>query len=230
MSDASEPVEETFLGDLSGNGQSSSDGLFESVEYDIPSDNTTGFEDATTPIGDGTCDVCGAPTFRPPGLTPTGRRKRVPKRCDLHATNIRIPTEGPDARRLESQLQRMEEELADDLRLVAVAIGPFWPVTAYYMYDNADRFWIATLKLMKNNARALRVAHRFAQIAPVYQVLEFGGGIAVSVQVDNKKHDPHSVVAQRLGVAKAYDKVYPESASNLTNNGYTAPPRYATVQ
>jgi len=50
--------------------------------------------DDTIPIGDeyeahtaaasediGQCATCGKPTYRPPGATPTGRRKRIPKHC-----------------------------------------------------------------------------------------------------------------------------------------------------
>ena len=230
-----------FLGDISLNGNES---RFESVSFEEAppepeiladdGDITTGFEDATVTIGDGSCIVCGAPTFRPPGLTKTGRKKRAPRYCDLHSPNSRVSAEGPDARRLESQLQRIQEELADDIKLGAVLAGPFFPVTGYYLYEQADPFTIALLKLCKNNTKALKYLHRAAQIAPIYTVAETFAGVAIAVQVDNKKHDPYSTFARRLGVTRAYDNVYSNAATeqtvNSTTNGMTPPPRYATVQ
>src|SRR5215472_11895838 len=44
----------------------------------LPEDDKP-FGDVTQPLGDGTCVVCGAPTFRPSGLTAAGNKKRVPK-------------------------------------------------------------------------------------------------------------------------------------------------------
>jgi hypothetical protein len=191
------------------------------------------FDDVS--IGDGTCIVCGAPTFRPPGLTKTGRRKRVPRHCDLHSANAKISSDGPSAARLESQLQRVQEELADDLRLLGTLAGPLLPTTGYYLIEEADPFTIALLKLCKNNTRMLRVLHRVASVAPVYEVAKTCAGIGYAIQVDTQGADPHNTVGKRLGVARAYDAVYPNPNGNDTNsssnNGsYSGPPRYATLQ
>lgn len=193
------------------------------------------FDGATTPVGDGACSVCGAPVFRPPGLTPTGRRKRVPKYCDLHNPKVRVGPvfdDGFTRANVDSQLRRIQEELADDVRLLGTLAGPMFPVTGYYIFDGADSFTLALLKLCKNNSRMLRVLHRAAQVAPVYEVAKFGAGIGIAVQVDNKKHDPHSGAARRLGVEYAYSQVYPSDTPQYpsNNNGYTPPPKYATVQ
>jgi len=202
-----------------------------------PIEDENPFEDATTPIGDGVCIVCGAPTFRPPGLTKAGHKKRTPKYCDLHAPNARIPTEGPQSARLESQLQRIQEELADDLRLGGTLIGFQFPVTGFYVFENADEFTVALLKLCKNNQRLLRVLHRAAQVAPIYTVAKDVAGTAYALQVDMNKADPSNAIANRLGVTRAYEAVFGTNLndasmhdSNLTNNGMKPPPRYATVQ
>src|SRR5215831_773226 len=121
------------------------------------------FGDISQPVGDGTCDVCGAPTFRPPGLTSAGRKKRVPRRCDLHARKPGVQAERPDLSGVESQLRRVQEELADDLKLLGTLAGPLLPVTGYYVFEHADPFTVAILKLAKNNTRVLRILHRAAQ-------------------------------------------------------------------
>lgn len=235
-----DPPVEVFLGDIeSPNGSAP---FYDSIE-DIPDSPDLASEpepepqpSGATSIGDGTCVVCGAPTFRPPGLTKTGRQKRAPRLCDVHSRRNRIPEEGPQLVGLESQLRRIQEELADDLKLLGTLAGPLWPVTGFYIYDNSDPFTAALVKLCKNNKRALRILHRAAQVAPIYKVAEFAAGTAYSVQVDNKRADPHNAVAQRLGVDKAYDAIYSVSdsfsntPSNSNSSNFTPPPRYATVQ
>lgn len=246
MSD-SEPFDlESFLGDVptepSTNGSSPTEDvpLFEVSDIEVeeilresrePPLKDGFFDDATDTIGDGTCVVCGAPTFRPPGLTKAGHKKRVPKHCDLHSPNVRIPTTGPMSSGVESQLKRIQEELADDVRLLATMAGPMLPVTGYYMFDRADLFTTALLKLVKNNPRFLRVLHRAAQVAPVYSLAECIAGTAYAVQVDTKKVDPHNVIGSRLGVARAYDAIYLTDDSNTTgvDNSTVKPPRYSMV-
>jgi hypothetical protein len=204
---------------------------------DLP---TEGITDTTEPesldlgdvkIGDGECHVCGAPTFRPPGLTPSGRKKRAPRYCDLHDPKRKVSKErsftgGVDGA---AQLQRIQEELADDLRLLGVMAGPLLPVTGVFVFENADPFTIALLKLCKNNQRALRVLHRAASVAPIYEVAKDCAGVFYAAQVDMKKLDPHNTVSQRLGVERAYNTVYPEDTTNVTTNGATGPPRYAAT-
>jgi hypothetical protein len=133
---------------------------------------------------------------------------------------------------MESQLLRIQEELADDVRLLGTLAGPLLPVTGYYLLEHADPFTIALLKLAKNNQRILRVLHRAAQVAPIYTIAETVGGVAYAVQVDTKGADPHSTVGRRLGVARAYDTLYnndsQESMFKPTTNGSTSPPpRYS---
>jgi hypothetical protein len=199
-----------------------------------PLEEASPFEDATIPVGDGACVVCGAPTFRPPGLTKAGHRKRTPKYCDLHNPKLRIPEAGPFPHGMESQLQRVQEELADDLRLLGVMAGPMLPVTGYYLFENADAFTTALLKLCKNNQRALRVLHRAASVAPVYEVAKDAAGVFYAVQVDLKKLEPNTTVSERLGVKRAYDAVYPSDVTgqenNVINNGYQGPPKYAPAR
>jgi len=128
---------------------------------------------------------------------------------------------------VESQLKRVQEELADDLRLLGTLAGPLFPVTGYYIIEHADPFTIAVLKLAKNNTRVLRVLHRAASIAPIYTVAECVGGTAYAFQVDTRKADPHNVVGQRLGVSRVYDAIYPEEAQvKVENNGFAPPPHY----
>src|SRR3974390_2072519 len=193
----------------------------------MPDEGESLFGDISQPVGDGECIVCGAPTFRPPGLTATGRKKRVPRRCDLHSTNAKLSAEGPNFAGVESQLRRVQEELADDLRLLGILAGPLFPVTGYYVAEHADPFTIAILKLAKNNQRVLRVLHRAASVAPIYTVAECVAGTAYAIQVDTQKADPHNTIGHRLGVSRAYDAVYPEErVDNVTNNGFSQPPRY----
>jgi hypothetical protein len=199
-----------------------------------PEDITAEFEDIK--VGDGSCVVCGAATFRPPGLTKAGHKKRAPKYCDLHNPKLRVSNERSFTQGLdgESQLKRIQEELADDIRLLGVMAGPLLPVTGVYVFENADPFTIALLKLCKNNTRALRVLHRAASVAPIYEVAKDVAGVAYAVQVDMKKMEAHTTIGQRLGVARAYDTVYSESTpgngNNIATNGSMGPPRYATVQ
>jgi hypothetical protein len=174
---------------------------------------TVGLEDIIEdPIqGDGSCVTCGAPTFRPPGLTPGGNRKRVPKFCDDHdpkrqARNEKILKE----RGIDPALNRVAEELADDIRLFGTMAGVIYPVTGYYLLENADAFTTAIVKLAAKNPRVLRVLHRAAQVAPVYTVAQTLVGTAVAVQVDMNKMDAHSFAAQRTGVDRAFDAVYPQ--------------------
>jgi hypothetical protein len=131
---------------------------------------------------------------------------------------------------VESQLKRIQEELADDLRLLGILTGPLFPVTGYYVTEHADPFTIAILKLAKNNQRVLRVLHRAASIAPIYTVAETLAGTAYAVQVDTHKADPHNTIGRRLGVSRAYDAIYPSDttgdAYNIDGNGFAPPPHY----
>lgn len=232
MSDSSVPSDEeieSFLGDVTIDPikvDTFEEPVVEIVD-DIPEES--GFEESTVQIGDGTCNVCGAPTFRPPGLTKTGRKKRAPRYCDLHDPKRTISTERSLSRGMESQLKRVQDELADDLRLLGVLAGPLLPVTGFYVIEHADQFTIALLKLAKNNQSVLRVLHRVAQVAPVYTVAETVAGTAYAVQVDMQKADPHNTVSKRLGVEKAYNSIYPDQANVETNGAFQGPPRYAST-
>jgi len=230
----SEPVVVTdlFLGDVdyiapTGNGTGPEE------VTDLPPDNLISDADEEIKVGDGSCVVCGAPTFRPPGLTKAGHKKRAPKYCDLHNPKLRVSGEGPQSHGLEGeqQLKRIAEELADDIKLLGVMFGPLLPVTGVYVFSNADSFTIALLKLCKNNPRALRILHRAASVAPVYEVAKDVAGVAYSMQVDMQKQDPHNTIAKRLGVEDAFMQVYPDSTQSNGNsvptNGVTGPPRYA---
>jgi hypothetical protein len=238
MSDSSIPSDDeisSFLGDLSIPAGDADEMTFipPGEDFVAPTDDgdiASGFEESTVQIGDGTCRVCGSPTFRPPGLTKTGRKKRAPGYCDLHDPKRKVSNERPFSRGVESQLQRVQDELADDLRLLGAMAGPLLPVTGYYVFEHADAFTIALLKLAKNNQNMLRVLHRVAQVAPIYTVAEVVAGTAYSVQVDLQKADPHNTISQRLGVEKAYNALYPEDQTNVSNNGFQGPPKYATVQ
>jgi hypothetical protein len=233
------PLDESILGDITtadAGPVSGDDALFGTMTYDDSGElapetprDSTGFEESTIIIGDGSCDVCGAPTFRPPGLTPSGRKKRAPKYCDLHTPNAKVSTARPSVKGMESQLQRVQDELADDLRLLGTMAGPLLPVTGFYVFEHADPFTIAILKLAKNNTRVLRVLHRMAQVAPVYTVAETIAGTAYAIQVDTKGADPHNTVAHRLGVSRAYDAVHPDVTTNGNGAGnvpFSGPPRY----
>lgn len=238
MSDSSIPPEDDFLGDI--NDPSFLEPDFGSVRYsDEPVQEETPkepepeeFKEATVQIGDGSCRVCGAPTFRPAGLTASGRKKRAPLYCDMHSPKRRVQTERSFAGGVEdsSQLQRIKDELADDLRLLGMLAGPMLPVTGYYVTDHADAFTIAILKLAKNNQAVLRVLHRVAQVAPIYTVAETVAGTAYSIQVDMQKADPHNTIAQRLGVERAYNQIYPGSTEQVISNGFQPAPTYATTQ
>lgn len=245
MTDAAnnDPIEADFLGDTTWDGtlsgvtfDSVDDGLTtdvfqeRNIEQDLKEDSP--FEGATTKIGDGECVVCGAPTFRPAGLTKAGHRKRVPKYCDLHAPNSTVQATRPNAQRLESQLHNVQEELADNIRLLATLVGPLLPVTGYYAFESADAFTISILKLAKNNQRIVRVLYQAARVAPVYTAASTLAGIGYAVQVDLQKADPYSTISKRLRVDKAYEAVHPDEAAATTNGAtnFAGPPRYSTVQ
>jgi len=251
MSDGLEPTSESitpedldsFLGDISnsiGSDYTTDTTIFATgVDEDIPATPieepaAEPFADATTPIGDGTCRVCGAPTFRPPGLTKAGYKKRAPRYCDLHTPHTGVQKERSSIAGLESQLARIQQELADDMLLLGTMAGPLLPVTGYYICDNADAFTTALLKLCKNNQRMLRILHRAASVAPVYEVMKTSAGVAYSVQVDRSQADPHNIVGQRLGVSRAHQAVYgsdnTSDMNTVSTNGFTAPPHYAGVQ
>jgi hypothetical protein len=228
------PVTDIFLG-------STDDGTFGASEFippeeikDLPPEDILPPEEDFVVVGDGSCVVCGTATFRPPGLTKAGHKKRAPKYCDLHNPKLRVPEKGPVANGVEgvAQLQKIQDELADDLRLLAVMAGPLLPVTGMYVYEAADPFTIALLKLCKNNQTALRILHRAATVAPVYEVAKDLAGVFYAIQVDMHKLEPRNTVSQRLGVQRAYDTVYPDSPGEQTNvstNGVKGPPRYATT-
>ena len=228
-------VTELFLGGVDN---------FESVDFtppeevkDLPPESITdGIGEEPVVVGDGSCVVCGAPTFRPPGLTKAGHKKRTPKYCDLHDPKLRVSKERPVASGVEgvAQLQKIQDELADDLRLLAVMAGPLLPVTGMYVWENADPFTTALLKLCKNNQRALRILHRAATVAPIYEVAKDCAGVFYAMQVDMHKLDPNNTVSERLGVKRVYHSVYPDATpgneNNVASNGSMGPPRYASTQ
>jgi hypothetical protein len=247
MSDSSVPSDEeleSFLGDINdpnflhpdfGTPAFKTDEEIGKGEPAVDDNIETGFEESTIKIGDGTCRVCGAPTFRPPGLTASGRKKRAPSVCDLHSQKRRVSEKRSFAGGVEdsSQLQRIQDELADDIRLLGTLAGPLLPVTGLFVFQHADPFTIALLKLAKNNQAVLRVLHRAAQIAPIYTVAETVAGTAYAVQVDTRGADPHNTVGQRLGVGKVYDLIYssPNEQSNSNGNQTFRPaPTYAGTQ
>lgn len=220
-------ITETFLGSVDDSSFGTTEFVMPEEVKDLPPEDIL-VEDIK--VGDGSCVVCGAPTFRPPGLTKAGHKKRTPKYCDIHNPKLRVSQEGPVFAGLENQLKRVQEELADDLRLLGVMAGPLFPVTGVFVFANADPFTAALLKLCKNNQRALRVLHRAASVAPVYEVAKDCAGVFYAIQVDMHKLDPHNMVSQRLGVQQAYNTVYPDNEVNVANNGSQGPPRYATTQ
>jgi hypothetical protein len=126
---------------------------------------------------------------------------------------------------------RVQAELADEMRLAGMMIGPFLPVTGYYAMENADPFTIAFVKLCAKNPRALKFAYKFAQTAPLYELSKNVAALARCVVVDTKHVDPHNPVDQWLGVTRTYETVYsnvsPTSTSTVSNNGFGPPPRYA---
>lgn len=216
-----------FLGDVSTDTSN--------VEPDFGA-ISIGVEEPEFPIeGDGSCVVCGAPTFRPPGLTKSGYKKRVPKFCEDHnpkkeTTTTSSSTASAKSSGLDPSLARVAEELADDIKLLGTLAGVMYPVTGYYLVDNADPFTIALIKLAGKNPAILRVLHRAAQVAPIYTVLETIAGVAVSVQVDMDKIDPHSFASTHTGVERAYNEVYPDGKPmNNRFAGPTAPPHFTTV-
>jgi hypothetical protein len=231
------PITDLFLGSVDSGPFGAGEFVPPEEVKDLPpEDITEGIPEEDIKVGDGSCVVCGAPTFRPPGLTKAGHKKRTPKYCDLHNPKLRVSQERSFAPGVEgiAQLQKIQDELADDLRLLAVMAGPLLPVTGMYVWENADPFTAALLKLCKNNPRALRVLHRAASVAPIYEVAKDAAGVFYAIQVDMHKLEPHNTVSQRLGVARVYDTVYPESTSGngnkVTNNGAQGPPHYATTQ
>jgi hypothetical protein len=194
-------------------------------DFDVTLDDLPPLDDGLdgTTIGDGVCESCGGPTFRPPGLTPSGSKKRVPKRCDSCRKNVSVSSPGSSTKGMESQLRRVQEELADDVRLLAMMAGTIMPVTGYYLTVQADPFVTAILKLCKNNQRMLRVLHRAAQVAPIYTVAETLAGTAWATQVDLKGADPHNMISRRLGVEAAYEEVHGQQPLEPTYNFQSAP-------
>lgn len=231
-------IEDIFLGSVENGSSFNAEFTPPSEVQDLPPEDITSTftEEDTVQVGDGSCVVCGAATFRPPGLTKAGHKKRAPKYCDLHDPKLRVSGERSFTPGMDgvAQLTKIQEELADDLRLLAVMAGPLLPVTGMYVFENADPFTSALLKMCKNNPRALRVLHRAASVAPIYEVAKDAAGVFYAIQVDMHRLEPHNTVSQRLGVERAYDTVYPESSpgngNNVANNGSQGPPRYATTQ
>jgi hypothetical protein len=190
-------------------------------------------------VGDGVCRVCGAPTFRPPGLTKSGQRKRAPRYCELHSPNRQIGDAGISQAALDAEQKRVAEELADQWRLAGTLIGPMLPVTGYFIIDTADPFTTALMRLCKNQQRVMKFLYRTAQVAPLYQVAKEVGGIARCVQVDMQQADAHDAASKALGVDRAYDAVYPTAVDatsyngqhgngTVPGNGFSPPPRYAS--
>lgn len=196
------------------------DGFDISIDELPPLDDSDEFK-----IGDGICESCGEPTFRPPGLTPSGAKKRVPKRCDNCRKNVSVSPPGSSTKGMDSNLRRVQEELADDVRLLAMMAGTIMPVTGYYLTVQADPFVTAILKLCKNNQRMLRVLHRAAQVAPIYTVAETLAGTAWATQVDLKGADPNNMISKRLGVQAAYEAVYSQQQPQPEYN-FQAAPKY----
>lgn len=220
-----------FLGDVPNDlsNVESINNVSDDIEFDLESVDDT-------PIGDGICVVCGAPTFRPPGLTRGGNRKRVPKFCEEHdpkATSTTTTNSSSHTRTstgiTDKALQNIQEELADDLKLLGTLAGALYPVTGLYLVENADPFTIALVKLAGKNQRLLRVLHRAAQVAPVYTVAETIAGAAIAVQVDSGKVDPHGIVAKRVGVERIYNELHPDE-QQFNQSPFQQPPHFATVR
>lgn len=220
-----DPIEDLFSGDVAPEGVSPEELL---KDFDLSSAEET----PRVQIGDGSCDVCGAPTFRPPGLTKTGRKKRAPKYCAIHDPSLASKNEPQfDGGALPAELQRVQEELADEMRLIGMMAGPFLPVTGTYCIEQADPFTSALVKMAAKNPKVMRVLYRTAQVVPGFATLKTIGGIARAIQVDTQGANPHDTVGEWLGVANAYDIVYSNPVQpqqfGTSNNGFSPPPRYA---
>lgn len=221
-----DPIQDLFSGDVTPTEGISPEELLK--DFDLgPTEEIPSFQ-----IGDSTCHVCGAPTFRPPGLTKTGRKKRAPKYCPVHDPTLAVANEPQfQGGELPGDLRRVQEELADEMRLIGIMAGQFLPVTGVYVLDQADPFTQALVKMAAKNPKVLRVLYRTSQVAPLYQTLKTVGGIAKAIQVDTQGASPHDTVGEWLGVGRAYDSVYftspPSNESPINNNGSGRPPRYA---
>lgn len=226
MSDFS--VEDLFGTLSSTNGDSpTAEELFDQIDYDAPPDPEPEkpFEDHTQTIGDGECVVCGAPTFRPPGLTKSGQKKRTPRLCDDHANNKQVSQDRPKSTKVESQLQNVKDALEEDMMLLGTLAGPLLPVTGTYIIQQSDPFTTALINLCKNNKTMLRVLHRAAQVAPVYVVAQTVAGTAYAVQVDLNGADAHGTIGKRLHVDKAADLIMSQEVNQQQQaGGFTTPP------
>lgn len=220
---------EDLFGSLSENGDSpTAEQLFDEIEYsdELAPEPEKPFEANTQTIGDGTCRVCGAPTFRPPGVTKAGYKKRAPRYCDDHAPNVRVSENRSKLKGVESELQNVKDALAEDVMLLGTLAGPLLPTTGAFIIQQADPFTTAIIQLSKNNKTMLRVLHRAAQVAPIYTVAQTVAGTARAVQVDMNGADPHDTISRRLGVDKAFNLVHPEEANQQQAYTVTPPPMY----
>jgi hypothetical protein len=221
---------EDLFGELSENGTSPTAAeLFDEIDYGEelatePTEPTKPFENNTQTIGDGTCRVCGAPTFRPPGVTKAGYKKRAPRYCDDHAPNVSVPQNRSKLKGVESDLQNVKDALAEDVMLLGTLAGPLLPTTGAYIIQQADPFTTAIIQLSKNNKAMLRVLHRAAQVAPIYTVAMTVAGTARAIQVDVNGADPDDTISRRLQVDKAFSLVHPEEANQQQGSYTVAPP------
>lgn len=69
----------------------------------------------------GTCAECGKPTFRPPGITPKGRRKRIPKYCADHTARPTSNAPSPSRR----SKHKGNVDIADGMTEMYATIGMF---------------------------------------------------------------------------------------------------------
>lgn len=184
------------------------------------------------PLGDGECVICGAPTFRPEGLTRGGQRRRVPKFCEDHNPKTRVTpaqAERSSALKTESRLKALHTDLADNIRLVGALAGPVLPVTGYIILEDAEAFTQAALNLAKRHPKIIGALEKAAQVGPGITIGRFMVKLGVAMNVDSGRMQPDSAISNMMGVYAAWQVVHPDLAQA---NGTTAtsPPRYSVVQ
>lgn len=167
-----------------------------------------GDDKARGEIGDGTCAECGAPTFRPPGTTATGRKKRTPKYCDLHGKREASNTERPKSQGLETRLKALQVDLSDNMKTAGAICGAVLPVTGYILVEDSDDFTNAIIRLARRHPRALLALEKAAEVGPGVVVGKELLKLGVALQVDGGKLQPDAIPSKYLGVERVYNEVH----------------------
>lgn len=128
------------------------------------------------------------------------------------------------------RLEALQQKLSAEMFQAGALTGMAFPVTGYYIGQEADNFTKAILQLAARRPEWLEALEHVADIGPGLAIGRTAIGIGASFAVDRGKVDPEKKALMFLGVYSAWQAVHGEGTNRKEEgSAYSPPPAGAFV-